>query len=117
MRAYGSRLGLRSRRSSFVKASRRRLTSLAPMNSSLSSLPALRKKTQYTKFNSWLVSVKLILIPVYKVDIFTRKINAVSHQARNVAVPSPVVGGLVRGSDCLKVGRTTDKTAAQVSAG
>lgn len=42
--AQGSRLGLRSRRSSFVRASRRRLTSSAPMNSSISSLPGLRKR-------------------------------------------------------------------------
>lgn len=47
----------------------------------------------------------------------TGKLDVVSHQARSVVVPSLVDAGLVRGSGCLRAGRTTGRTAAQEPVG
>lgn len=47
----------------------------------------------------------------------TTKLDVASHQARSVVVPNLVDAGLVRGSDCLKAGRTTGRTAAQEPGG
>lgn len=50
-------------------------------------------------------------------NTITSKTDVISHQARSAVVPSLAVAGLAMGSDCLRVGRTTGRTAAQKPVG
>lgn len=51
---------------------------------------------------------------IYAINsILTWKGGVALHQARSVVVPSPEAAGPARGFDCLRVGRTTGRTADQ----
>lgn len=54
-----------------------------------------------------------ISIPFSVNGLLTWRGDAASHLARNVAVPSPEAAGPVRGSDYLRAGRTTGRTAGR----